>query len=166
MDSAGANNNFIEILESHFEFGIRINSPIEIMRFKRFYADDYGMDCSWTDEEIMDKIQQNCFIHEEKGYILEENTVDSILNEIYELKMNGARIILHRMDLKGIEIATGSACDSKDTQISHVLTAIGLSEEYAKGTVRISLGAENTKEEVDVIVTQLIQIVESMNESR
>jgi cysteine desulfurase len=74
--------------------------------------------------------------------------------------------ILHRMDLKGIEIATGSACDSKDTQISHVLTAIGLSEEYAKGTVRISLGAENTKEEVDVIVTQLIQIVESMNESR
>lgn len=95
MDSAGANNNFIEILESHFEFGIRRNSPIEIMRFKRFYADDYGMDCSWTDEEIMDKIQQNCFIHEEKGYILEENTVDSILNEIYELKMNGARIIYY-----------------------------------------------------------------------
>lgn len=65
------------------------------MRFKRFYADDYGMDCSWTDEEIMDKIQQNCFIHEEKGYILEEDTVDSILNEIYELKMNGARIVYY-----------------------------------------------------------------------
>jgi len=46
------------------------------------------------------------------------------------------------------------------------LTAIGLSEEYAKGTVRISLGAENTKEEVDVIAAQLIQIVESMNEGR
>ena len=64
--------------------------------------------------------------------------------------------ILHRMDLKGIEIATGSACDSRDTQISHVLTAIGLPEEYAKGTVRISFGAENTKEEVDIIVTHLI----------
>lgn len=75
-------------------------------------------------------------------------------------------VILHRMDLKGIEIATGSACDSKDTPISHVLKAIGLPEEYAKGTVRISLGAENTKEEVDVIVTRLIQIVESMNEGR
>lgn len=73
---------------------------------------------------------------------------------------------MHRMDLKGIEIATGSACDSRDTQISHVLTAIGLPEEYAKGTVRISPGAENTKEEVDVIVAQLRQIVESMNESR
>lgn len=74
--------------------------------------------------------------------------------------------ILHRMDLKGIEIATGSACDSKNTQISHVLTAIGLPEEYARGTVRISLGADNTEEDVDVIVTQLIKIVESMNESR
>lgn len=73
---------------------------------------------------------------------------------------------MHRMDLKGIEIATGSACDSWDTQISHVLTAIGLSEKYAKGTVRISLGAENTKEEVEVIAAQLIQIVESMNEGR
>lgn len=46
------------------------------------------------------------------------------------------------------------------------MTAIGLPEEYAGGTVRISLGAENTKEEVDIIVTQLIQIVESMNKGR
>lgn len=74
--------------------------------------------------------------------------------------------ILHRMDLKGIEIATGSACDSRDTQISHVLAAIDIPEEYAKGTVRVSLGAENTKEEVNVIVTQLIQIAESMKEGR
>ena len=57
MNSIGANDNFIAILKSHFAFGIRINSPIEIMRFKRFYSDDCGMDCSWTDEEIMDKIQ-------------------------------------------------------------------------------------------------------------
>ena len=95
MDRVSANDNFIAILKSHFAFGIRINSPIEIMRFKRFYSDDYGMDCSWSDEEIMDRIQQNCFIHDEKGYILEEDTVDSILDEIYELKMNGARIVYY-----------------------------------------------------------------------
>lgn len=75
-------------------------------------------------------------------------------------------VILHRMDLKGIEIATGSACDSKKTQVSHVLKAIGLSEEYARGTVRISLGIDNTEEDIDIIATHLIQIVESMNESR
>lgn len=71
--------------------------------------------------------------------------------------------ILHCMDLKGIEIATGSACDSKDIQISHVLKAIGLPDDYAKGTVRISFGADNTEEEADIIATQLIRVVENMD---
>ncbi len=56
--------------------------------------------------------------------------------------------LLHCLDLMGICVSTGSACDSKNTQISHVLRAIGLDENYAKGTVRISLGKANTEEEV------------------
>ncbi|SEH28714.1 cysteine desulfurase family protein [Selenomonas sp. KH1T6] len=56
--------------------------------------------------------------------------------------------LLHRLDLLGVSISTGSACNSRETEISHVLRAIGLEEEYAKGTIRISLGAENTCEEV------------------
>lgn len=69
--------------------------------------------------------------------------------------------ILHRMDLKGICISTGSACDSVNTQISHVLKAIHIDEELAKGTVRISLGKDNTTEEVDIIVSELIRIVKA-----
>lgn len=53
-------------------------------------------------------------------------------------------MLLHRLDLKGVMVSTGSACDSKETQISHVLKAIGLSEEYAKGTIRISFGHQNS----------------------
>lgn len=67
--------------------------------------------------------------------------------------------ILHRMDLMGISISTGSACDSVNTQISHVLKAIKLDEEYAKGTVRISLGKDNTVEDVERIVESLIKII-------
>ena len=67
--------------------------------------------------------------------------------------------ILHRLDLKGICVSTGSACDSVNTQISHVLRAIELDESYAKGTIRISLSAENTLEEVQVIAKELIRIV-------
>jgi cysteine desulfurase len=68
-------------------------------------------------------------------------------------------MILHRLDLKGIEIATGSACDSQNTQISHVIQAIGVPEKYAKGTIRVSLGIENTLDEIDTIVKELIGVV-------
>lgn len=68
--------------------------------------------------------------------------------------------ILHRMDLQGICISTGSACDSKNTQISHVLKAIGLKDSLAKGTIRISLGKDNSLEDIDLIVAGLKKIVD------
>lgn len=68
-------------------------------------------------------------------------------------------MILHRMDLMGISISTGSACNSVNTDISHVLKAIRLDEEYAKGTIRISLGKYNTGDDIDTIVTSLIRIL-------
>ena len=68
-------------------------------------------------------------------------------------------MILHRMDLKKICISTGSACDSVNTQVSHVIKAIGVPERYAKGTIRISLGKDNTEEEVENIVEALVNIL-------
>lgn len=67
--------------------------------------------------------------------------------------------ILHRMDLKGICISTGSACDSVNPQISHVIKALGIPEEYAKGTVRISLGKNNTYDDVQKIASALGSIM-------
>lgn len=68
-------------------------------------------------------------------------------------------MLLHRLDLKGICVSTGSACDSKKTQISHVLQAIGLEEKYAVGTIRISLGRSNTTAEVAAIADAIISII-------
>lgn len=67
--------------------------------------------------------------------------------------------ILHRLDLMGICISTGSACDSVSTQISHVLKAIKLKDNYARGTIRISFGKENTFEEANKIAESLIRIL-------
>ena len=67
--------------------------------------------------------------------------------------------ILHRMDLMGVCISTGSACDSKRTVISHVLQAINLSEEDARGTIRVSLGIDNTEKDVDFIADALVRII-------
>ena len=68
-------------------------------------------------------------------------------------------MLLHRMDLKKICISTGSACDSVNTQVSHVIKAIGLPEKYEKGTIRISLGKNNSDEDVLMIADALIQIL-------
>lgn len=67
--------------------------------------------------------------------------------------------LLHRLDLMGICVSTGSACDSINTQVSHVLQAIKLDDNYAKGTIRISFGKDNSTEEANVIAEALIKIL-------
>lgn len=67
--------------------------------------------------------------------------------------------IMHRMDLMGISLSTGSACDSKNTQMSHVLKAMNMAEQYAKGTVRISLGRYSSEDEVVTIAKSLKKIL-------
>ena len=65
---------------------------------------------------------------------------------------------MHILDLHGICVSTGAACDSVNTEISHVLKAIGLQDNYAKGTIRISLGKNNTEKDVRLIADSLKQI--------
>ena len=67
--------------------------------------------------------------------------------------------LLHRLDLKGICISTGSACDSVNTQVSHVIQAIGIPKEYAQGTIRISFGADNIETDASEVATALIEIL-------
>ena len=56
--------------------------------------------------------------------------------------------LLQLLDMRGICVSGGSACASSDPAPSHVLTAIGVSPEDARCTLRFSLGCENTKEEL------------------
>lgn len=67
--------------------------------------------------------------------------------------------LLHRMDLMGICISTGAACDTVKSKVSHVISAIKTPEEYAKGTIRISLGLKNTLPDIDAIVKALKKII-------
>ena len=80
-------------------------------------------------------------------------------NVSVSFKDSDGEMLLHRLDLMGICVSTGSACDSKNTQVSHVIKAIGVPDNYAKGTIRISLGTDNTTEDVDCIVSSLSAIL-------
>lgn len=70
--------------------------------------------------------------------------------------------LLLRLDAEGIAVSTGSACSSKKTVASHVLTAIGLKPEEAHGSLRITLGRENTDEEVDYVAKAIVDVAESL----
>ncbi len=67
--------------------------------------------------------------------------------------------LLLNLDNKGICASSGSACTSGSLDPSHVLLAIGLSHEVAHGSLRVSIGKYNTKEEVDYLIDCLVEIV-------
>jgi cysteine desulfurase len=66
------------------------------------------------------------------------------------------------LDLKGIAVSTGSACASGSTEPSHVLVAIGLTQDTGRGSLRFSIGKDNTKEEIDAVLETLPAIVEKL----
>lgn len=68
--------------------------------------------------------------------------------------------LLHRLDLMGIMVSTGSACDSVNNQVSHVLHAISLEDKYAEGTIRISLSNGNTIEDIQKIAKSITKILQ------
>lgn len=68
--------------------------------------------------------------------------------------------LLLKLDEKGICASSGSACSSGSSEPSHVLTSIGLSKDLAYGTLRITIGKENTKEDIDYLIDNLVTIVE------
>lgn len=72
--------------------------------------------------------------------------------------------LLLNLDLKGICASSGSACTSGSLDPSHVLLAIGLPHEIAHGSLRISIGKYNTKEEIDYLVENLVEIVNRLRE--
>lgn len=63
------------------------------------------------------------------------------------------------LDLEGIAASTGSACSSEDAEPSHVLTAMGVPVELARGSVRFSLGKRNTDAEIDRVLEAFPRIV-------
>lgn len=72
--------------------------------------------------------------------------------------------LLLNLDLKGICASSGSACTSGSLDPSHVLLAIGMPHEIAHGSLRISIGKYNTKEEIDYVVESLVEIVGRLRE--
>jgi cysteine desulfurase len=70
-----------------------------------------------------------------------------------------AESLLIALDLEGVAVSTGSACSSGTLEPSHVLKAMGLSSHRAQNSIRFSLGASNTEEQIDHVISILPRVV-------
>lgn len=111
---------------------------------------------------------------------LRDYLIERILKEIPYTRLNGhskkrlpnnvnisfqfveGESILIMLDMTGICASSGSACTSGSVDPSHVLLAIGLPHEIAHGSLRLTIGYENTKEEMDTVVDNLKRIITNL----
>lgn len=113
---------------------------------------------------------------------LRDYLMERVLKEIPFTRVNGDRIsrlpnnvnlcfqfvegesLLIMLDMKGICGSSGSACTSGSLDPSHVLLAIGLPHEIAHGSLRLTLGADTTREDIDYTVDAIKEIVSQLRE--
>ena len=67
--------------------------------------------------------------------------------------------LLHLLDLKAICVSTGAACNSRSTEVSHVLRTIGLPVDVAKGTLRVTFGHGNTVHDAETVANTLVALL-------
>jgi cysteine desulfurase len=108
-----------------------------------------------------------------KKHSLVQVTIDKLRAAIPDIRFNGKDVkrlpgilnvtfphasgeaMMYLLDLKGICVSTSSACNSGKDKLSHVLLALGLTEEQAKSSIRISYGRYNTQEEAEIVVANI-----------
>jgi len=94
-----------------------------------------------------------------------ENGVPHILNISFQDTEGNAldgEMLLLNLDVEGICVSNGSACTSGAIEPSHVLMGLGMSAEKAKSSIRISMGKDNTEEQVDFFLEKLEEVIERM----
>ena len=87
----------------------------------------------------------------------------NILNVNFEF-IDGEALLL-ALDMRGIAVSTGSACTSGATEPSHVLRAMGVKPTLAQGSIRFSLGRENTESEIDFVLDSLVEMVSQLRKA-
>ena len=118
-------------------------------------------DMNKTNEKlsVCTKILLNCLQSNSVNFILNgsENRLPGHLS--LSFKDCDGETLMHRLDLKNICVATGSACNSRQTKISHVLQALKVPQDYIRGTIRITFGKENSYDDAKTIGKHLIKIL-------
>lgn len=130
--------------------------------------------------EAIELITKNLDSHINKLTFLRDKLINGILEKIPYTRLNGhptkrlpgnvnvsfefidGESLILNLDMAGICASSGSACTSGSLEPSHVLLAIGLSKELARGSLRLTIGKENTEEDIDKVLEVLPQIIKRL----
>ena len=88
--------------------------------------------------------------------------VPNTTNIVFDCLEGEAMVIA--LDLKGLSVSTGAACSSGAIEPSHVLTAMGLSPDHARASIRFSLGKQNTADDIDFALQLIPEVVTRLRE--
>lgn len=125
--------------------------------------------------EAIKHIEYNPMLVHKRDYMLYrlENRFNCKLNgDLFERLPNNINVtfpdvtgesLLYSLDLANIFVSIGSACKGNSSEPSHVLKAIGLTEEEAMGTVRFTLPADITFEEIDIVLEEIDKAIKIIN---
>ena len=117
-----------------------------------------------------------------KMSVLRDRLEKTILGEVDQVHVNGGsaprvpntsnlcfehiegEAMVIALDLKGLSVSTGAACSSGAIEPSHVLTAMGLTPDQARGSIRFSLGKQNTAADIDFALRRVPEVVSKLRE--
>lgn len=102
-------------------------------------------------KKVMENFPNERFLYRLPGHI-----------SICTKDIEGENLVL-QSDLKGIAASSGSACTSGSLEPSHVLIAINVPKEYVRGSLRLTLGRDNTEEDVKYIINSVTDIVNNLS---
>jgi cysteine desulfurase len=100
----------------------------------------------------------------QRSYVNGHKTKRLVNNAHFRFDFIEGEGLILQLDFKGIAASTGSACSTGSLEPSHVLLALGLTHQQAHGSLRITLGRENTEEEVDYLLEVLPGVVSKLRE--
>jgi len=130
--------------------------------------------------EAIELITKNLDFHINKLTFLRDKLINGILEKIPYARLNGhptkrlpgnvnvsfefidGESLILNLDMAGICASSGSACTSGSLEPSHVLLAIGLPRELARGSLRLTIGKDNTEEDIDKVLEVLPQIIKRL----
>lgn len=131
-----------------------------------------GKACELAKQNLPEHMKQLKTLRDDFIKQVQEKIEGAVLNGGMQARLPGnanfafsnidGEALLLNLDAKGICASAGSACTSGSTAPSHVLEAIGLSNELASGSLRITFGEDNTKEDVDYLVEALVEIIQKL----